>query len=514
MKGQSARARALSENEEHMRTIHGKIAKKKAKGKRSTSSLGPVGEGHAAGGNPAAFAQRTASGKHMRSKTTSMAQEASKTGSGKHFNVRPRMLSGDIPDHVDGTAALAMHPLGRSRSEGAPSDEVFMPPAGGAGDERSGAMRSASPCTNQPTLAARQAQAPSLTLEEKAVELKDAAAGILTARIRRSGPGGAASTSDGRGLPSIGLQLKAYEGDGHGLLVTSVVPGTDASRSNLVAGMRILTVNGHSEMHVVAKELRSAPDVVIRADCIDLKGVSSEREEYEQEGESIYASNALMAATKQKVYTSIYETTHGATDAEIKLYERVVDTHDTAKLYDEVGMVDPLAALSTQPEVSVSAAVEAILIHCGEDLVPESSITCRTQLERALKQAEAFATYKCGAASKARSALPDTLTYADITVINLYTKPTELYRRLNAALGGYDGAADYANVGHFMPFLKLLVTAMHKLPRAEIRVYVHERLSVHETRCGAAVPARAADPSTLLRVPWQPMHAGYIVLTA
>ena len=202
-----------------------------------------------------------------------------------------------------------------------------------------------------------------------------------------------------------------------------------------------------------------------------------------QDEESIYASNAMEAAVQQKEYASIYEAIYGATVDEIELYERVVETRRAASPYDAIKPVDPLKDLATQRIVKLFDAIEAIATHYGGDLVPKQSSTCRSELERAYDHAMSFATravkptLKAGRTASKR--LPDSLTQEDIAVLHLYTKPTQLYRRLNAALGGYDGAANYANVRHFMPYIKLLITAMQKLPKEEIRVYVHER-------CGAA----------------------------
>lgn len=226
----------------------------------------------------------------------------------------------------------------------------------------------------------------------------------------------------------------------------------------------------------------SQDDIYSDGSSDDYEAFDSTFAPHHHEEESIYASNAKQAATTKKEYASIYEDIYGATPAEVKLYERVVaKTDDVAtdgRAYDDVSPVDPLANLGRQKEVGFREAVETILEHFDGDFVPNASITCKEQLQRARDQAESFAaqarpttgpTLKSGRA-KSRN-LPDTLTKTDIAALNLYTKPTQLYRRLNAALGGYDGAINFANVRHFKPYVKLLINAMKKMPREATRVY-------------------------------------------
>eukprot|EP00729_Bicosta_minor_P000347 gene347-15251_t len=168
--------------------------------------------------------------------------------------------------------------------------------------------------------------------------------------------------------------------------------------------------------------------------------------------------------TEEVYYSSIYDAVYGATEEEIELYERVVGSTGSTP-YDTV-IVDPMSDLESTEEVDFRAAIESISRHFGDDLVPGgSALTCKKQLERARDQAEGFA-------NQVRSrGVPESLTTKDVAVINLYTKPTQLYRRLNAALGGYDNAAGDENVRHFKPYIKLLVNALKKLPKQELTLY-------------------------------------------
>lgn len=58
------------------------------------------------------------------------------------------------------------------------------------------------------------------------------------------------------------------------------------------------------------------------------------------------------------------------------------------------------------------------------------------------------------------------LTADDIAAIRMYTyaHPTAFYARLNEELGGYSGGAGRAVVDHFLPYTKLLSSALGKLP--------------------------------------------------
>jgi len=58
------------------------------------------------------------------------------------------------------------------------------------------------------------------------------------------------------------------------------------------------------------------------------------------------------------------------------------------------------------------------------------------------------------------------LTVDDIAAIRMYTyaHPTAFYARLNEELGGYSGGAGRAVVAHFLPYTKLLCSALDKLP--------------------------------------------------
>jgi len=57
------------------------------------------------------------------------------------------------------------------------------------------------------------------------------------------------------------------------------------------------------------------------------------------------------------------------------------------------------------------------------------------------------------------------LTVDDIAAIYMYTKPIDFFSRLNQALGGYLAGAQLKSVEDFLPFTKLLVAALDKLPR-------------------------------------------------
>ena len=73
-----------------------------------------------------------------------------------------------------------------------------------------------------------------------------------------------------------------------------------------------------------------------------------------------------------------------------------------------------------------------------------------------------------------------------------------MYRRLNAALRAHD----LVELGPYLPFMKLLLSALYKLPLVQAKVYRGVKLDLHEVR----VPASRARSDCACR------QTGYVLL--
>jgi len=69
------------------------------------------------------------------------------------------------------------------------------------------------------------------------------------------------------------------------------------------------------------------------------------------------------------------------------------------------------------------------------------------------------------------------MTVDEAAAIMLYTQECCMYRRLNSALRAHD----LVELGPYLPFMKLLLSALYKLPLVQAKVYRGVKLDLHET---------------------------------
>jgi hypothetical protein len=109
------------------------------------------------------------------------------------------------------------------------------------------------------------------------------------------------------------------------------------------------------------------------------------------------------------------------------------------------GFENPIYGMMVMALVTLAAAVEMMAPAVGADLAGNVNLAMR------------FAERKFGGEN------PHGLTVEEIGAIHLYTQETTLYRTLNAALRD----KDRERLKPFFAFLKLLLTALYKLPRVK-----------------------------------------------
>ena len=159
----------------------------------------------------------------------------------------------------------------------------------------------------------------------------------------------------------------------------------------------------------------------------------------------------------EDIYGTIYDSDHGGTPTQKKLYERIV-VGGQESIYDVLTSYNPLEELPRTPVVTLAEAVAILAPHCSGDL------------EECCCKAEAYAaTHAHVGTVQHPGAEPVTIT--DIAVVHLYTMETDFYGRMNQELEGYGQGATHEAVQYFLPITKLLVTALAKLPPLSVKLF-------------------------------------------
>ena len=96
--------------------------------------------------------------------------------------------------------------------------------------------------------------------------------------------------------------------------------------------------------------------------------------------------------------------------------------------------------------------------HCKVDLVAKG----REALAYARRHAHVGTVQRAGAAA---------LNADDIAAIYMYTMDTDFFARLNEELGGYNRGKGRKAIEHFLPYTKLLVSALDKLPPVTMTLF-------------------------------------------
>ena len=166
------------------------------------------------------------------------------------------------------------------------------------------------------------------------------------------------------------------------------------------------------------------------------------------------------AATSAGPSDTLSSCTYGEVDSKLlEFYKKmiVVDYHE---IYDSSDTSNPLAPLKDARSVSIEEAIRSAETHCG--VLPDDYLT----------DAEKFASMYAKKAKRMKKRSDVHLEAIDIQTIFLYTKPCNLYKQMNAALGKYGEEPDpRANVVHYMPYVKLLTTSLTKLPKVRTIAY-------------------------------------------
>lgn len=170
--------------------------------------------------------------------------------------------------------------------------------------------------------------------------------------------------------------------------------------------------------------------------------------------------NAVYAdATLPSASDAVYACVYGEIDSLLlEFYNRVVVT--VHEIYEPSGgggsgddKNNPLAALQFMPTLPLADAIKAAEKHCGS-------------LTFLLDDAHEFAV--ANVARLATAGVSD----EDAKTIFIYTKDSDLYRKMNAALGGYGDEADpRANLVHYLPYVRLLKDSLALLPKVNRIVY-------------------------------------------
>eukprot|EP00729_Bicosta_minor_P003544 gene3544-20336_t len=121
---------------------------------------------------------------------------------------------------------------------------------------------------------------------------------------------------------------------------------------------------------------------------------------------------------------------------------------------------------------SLSDAAAAAEVHVGVSLQAEVDLALSfAKRLRASKRGRLHSSY---------------LTINEIAVFHLYTQETDLYKKMNSTLGGWGDSSAEA-IEHYLPLVKLLVSAMNKLEPIAAKVYRGIRLSLKEALGGLTV---------------------------
>jgi hypothetical protein len=118
---------------------------------------------------------------------------------------------------------------------------------------------------------------------------------------------------------------------------------------------------------------------------------------------------------------------------------------DDGEIYDALDPVNPLAGLADVPHCTLEEAATHAQMHCN------------TNLQAAVEAAFAFA------AELAAANRLGPLSVADAAAVHLYSQETPLYRYVNGGLAGHGGEGRDA-LPHYLPYIKLLLAALLKLP--------------------------------------------------
>lgn len=165
----------------------------------------------------------------------------------------------------------------------------------------------------------------------------------------------------------------------------------------------------------------------------------------------IYATSAGSLAVGPSPADSMYGCTYGEVDSGLlNFYNRII--LDRAESYDK-SVVDPLGSMAGMKPVSLAVALQTAETHCGS-------------LDFAVRKTKEFA--KKNAAKLITQFPKMTATY--IEVILMYTADSELYRKMNASLGGYGNPKGRAMSVHYRQYAQLLISALHCLPAVSQRV--------------------------------------------
>jgi hypothetical protein len=137
-------------------------------------------------------------------------------------------------------------------------------------------------------------------------------------------------------------------------------------------------------------------------------------------------------------------------------YGRCVGMHSEA--IDIDSMLSVQDALAATELVSLDTARTAAVVHC------------HSPLETELDEARTFAAVMFASESGQALVSKYGLTEEDVATIHFYTQECRLYICLNGALGGW-GDGGVQALPHYLPFAKLLISVLDKLPAVQAEVY-------------------------------------------
>jgi len=133
------------------------------------------------------------------------------------------------------------------------------------------------------------------------------------------------------------------------------------------------------------------------------------------------------------------------------------------------------------PDMNLESSVNHFLSHCASNNVPVGQVL-RSGSQHVVKKLDISTLHetmkKClqWARDPARPPIANT-TFDEAAAIQLYTQQSCLYPRLNSALREH---ANPEKLAPFLPYLKLLLTGLNKLPLVRAQVYRGVALDLHE----------------------------------
>ena len=140
-------------------------------------------------------------------------------------------------------------------------------------------------------------------------------------------------------------------------------------------------------------------------------------------------------------------------DEQPSAFNLAVVSHRLADLQDDLENVALIEGIAAQTTVSIDAALEAMMA-CDSIRADRLKMNYRTENALMIGQQ--------------RASEPDALMSADqAAAIHLYTQESPVYRELNAALR----SRNRNNISAFIPFLKLLLSAVYCLPLHSTHMY-------------------------------------------